>query len=514
VTILSRRELALAFVAFLLLGAALFGPQVAGGGFYWDDWQNAANTHFSREPGLFGALDRATERPVFGYRPVLTTLLVLEHKAFGQHVWLHLAMAVLFGVMTAWALYLLLRTVGFGPLDSAVPAALLLAFPWTDSTRMWATASYDTLAVALYLLGVVLAVRGLREKRPWLTVASLVLYLLASWTYEIVTVGVLASVALYLVVAPRREALRRFALDAGLVAVALALVVSETTRDPQSFSDQADHARVIAGQAFSLLARALVPVGGTPGAVGAVLLAGVVSGALVAVRRGSPEDPRRAWLRRWLAAAGLGALLVAAGYALFVPALPYYRPLEPGTTNRMNVLAAAGYAVLVYALVRVAAGRRPVVAAAICAAIGVGYVVKVADDRSGWERSADIQEQVLAAVHTSIPRSPGRTTIYTFGAPTFAAPGVPVFSLPFDLKAAVRVRYHDASPAAYPIAERTGIQCGAAALYPTGGTYGPAQGAPYGGAVFVDVPAKRAIAIRSRAECVTWRGRLGAGPAG
>jgi hypothetical protein len=490
VTTPPRRELTVAFIAFMLLGAALFGPQVANGGFYWDDWQNAANTHFSREPGLFGALDSATERPVFGYRPVLTTLIVFEHKAFGQHVWLHLAMAALFGALTAWALYLLLRTVGFRPLESALPAALLLAFPWVDSTRMWATAGYDTLAVALYLLGLVLAVAALRRRSTWLTGGSLLLYLLASWTYEIVTIGVLASVAVYLTVAPRRHALRRFGLDVLLVAGALALVASGTTRDPLSLGDQADHAGTLASQSFSLLARALIPVGDVPGWVAAVLLAV----ALVAGRRD----------RRWLATGAVGALFVAAGYALFVPAASYYEPLAPGTTNRMNVLAAAGYALLVYAVVRLATARRPVLAVPLIALIGAGYVVKVEDDQGGWQDSATVQKRVLAAVPTARPG----TTFYTFGAPTFTAPGVPSFSLPFDLKAAVRLRGDDASLAAYPIPGDGGIACGPTQLYPTGGTYGPVQGAAYGRAAFVDVPRRRAIPIGSRAECLTWRARL------
>ena len=162
--------------------------------------------------------------------------------------------------------------------------------------------------------------------------------------------------------------------------------------------------------------------------------------------------------RRWLASGGLGALCVAAGYVLFVPALPHYQPLAPGTTNRMNVLAAVGYAVLVYALVRLAFRRVPIVAAFALIAIGVGYAVQVIDDRGGWERSTREQQRVLA----SIPRPPPGTTVYTFRAPTFAAPGVPVFSLPFDLKAAVRLRYDNPSLAAYPIASSARwIQCGA-----------------------------------------------------
>jgi hypothetical protein len=477
----------------LAAAAALFGPQIANGGFYWDDWQNAANTHFSRSPGLFGALEGATERPVFGYRPVLTTLLAIEHSLFGGHVWLHLAMAAFFGVLVAFALYLLLRTLGFGRLDSALPAGLLLAFPWTDSTRFWATASYDTLAVALYLFGLLLAVRALRARSTWLTVASLVLYLAASWTYEIVTLGVLASVFVYLLVAERRAALRRCALDALLVALALALVASGTTRDPQSVGDQLDHARVIAGQSLALFARALAPVGSLPSWVGAVLLAGVL---LLAWRR---RD-------RWGAMAAAGALYVVAGYLLFVPALPHYQPLEPGTTNRMNVLAAVGFVLLVYALVRMLAGRRDWLAALLCVLVGVGYAVKLGGDEGDWQRSAREQERVLA----SLPGAAlAGTTFYTFGVPTFAGPNVPVFSLPFDLKAAVRLRYDDPSVAAYPLAERDGIVCGRLGLHPTGGSYGPVHGEEYGHAVLVDVPARRAIPIRNRADCLRWQARLG-----
>lgn len=484
----SRRELAVAFAALLLLGAALFGPQVADGGFYWDDWQNAVNVHVAGDPGLFSSLDRGTLRPVFGYRPALTVMLVVEHWALGADKHLHLAMAVLFGVLTAWALYLLLRTCGLAVLEAAVPAALLLLFPWTDSTRMWATASFDTLAVALYLLGAVMAVRGLRSGRRGPVIASLALYLVASWTYEVVTVAILASVALYLRVAPRRDALRRFGLDVAVVAVALAVVVTGTSREPQSFGAQVDHAGTLASQAFSLLARALVPVGSPPGWLGAALLVGLCVWGWFRAER------------RWLGVAAFGALVVAAGYTLFVPAAPYYEPLAPGTTNRMNVLAAVGFALLVYALVRVLV-RRPALAAAVCTLIGAGYVVKVADDESGWQRSARLQAQVLSA----LPDPGGSATFYTFDAPTFAAPGVPVFSLPFDLKAAVRLKYHTHRLSAYPMLGGTVIHCTADLIYPTGGTYSRIHGARYGEAFFVDVPKRRVIPIRSRADCLRSR---------
>jgi hypothetical protein len=306
----------------------------------------------------------------------------------------------------------------------------------------------------------------------------------------VVTIPILASVALYLAVAPRRAALRRWVLDVGVVAVALLVVVTGTSRTPESLSTQVHHAGTLASEAFSLLARALIPVGDVPGVVGAfVLVAASVYGWL----RGE---------RRWVVVAGLGALLVLCGYVLFVPAAPYYRPLSPGTVTRMNVAAAAGYAVLVYALVRLLVGSRPWLAAGVCVVILAGYVVKVAGDEHGWQRSARVQAQVLDA----IPRpSIAGTTYYTVGAPKYVAPGIPAFSLPFDLKAALRLRDHTHLVAAYPLSGANRIVCGPSSLYPTGGSYTRVHGASYGHAVFVDVPSRRASAVRSRADCLRLR---------
>jgi hypothetical protein len=170
----------------------------------------------------------------------------------------------------------------------------------------------------------------------------------------------------------------------------------------------------------------------------------------------------------------------------------------------MNVLAAVGFSLLVYALARLLT-RRPGWAAALCLLIGAGYVVKVADDQSGWQRSARLQAQILR----TLPDPGGRATFYTFGMPTFAAPGVPVFSLPFDLKAAVRLKYHTHRLSAYPVASGTVIHCETDLVYPTGGTYSRVHGALYGEAFFVDVPNRRTIPIRTRADCLRERAALG-----
>jgi hypothetical protein len=206
-------------------------------------------------------------------------------------------------------------------------------------------------------------------------------------------------------------------------------------------------------------------------------------------------------------AAALGALGVAAGYVLFIPAARYYEPLAPGTANRMNVLAAAGFVVLVCALVRMATRRLALV---LLAAIAVGYVVQVRSDQVGWRRSAEVQSEVLSAVRAGVPHPPHGSTIYTFNAPSFVAPGIPAFSLAFDLRAAVRLQYDDGSLRAFPIRGFDVIQCGVASLYPIGGSYSPVHGALYGQAWFVSVPRRRAFRVTSRAQCDALRARLSA----
>ena len=186
----------------------------------------------------------------------------------------------------------------------------------------------------------------------------------------------------------------------------------------------------------------------------------------------------------------------------------------------MNAFGAVGYAALIVGIVSAAsqlALRAPRAQAAataiVCAAIGAGYVVKVAHDERDWQNAAAEQARVLDVVKRTVPNPAAGTTIYTFGAPSFSAPNVPVFSLPFDLKAAVRLAYDDEQLAAYPIRGLDVIRCDPGFLYPQGGTYGRVHGANYGSAVFVDVKRRRAIPIGNRAACLTWRARLGAASA-
>lgn len=55
-------------------------------------------------------------------------------------------------------LYALLR---MPALHAFAVVALVLVFPFSDTTRLWAMAGYNQIAVVLWLLGVLVALRGL-----------------------------------------------------------------------------------------------------------------------------------------------------------------------------------------------------------------------------------------------------------------------------------------------------------------------------------------------------------------
>jgi len=101
--------------------------------------------------------------------------------------------------------------------------------------------------------------------------------------------------------------------------------------------------------------------------------------------------------------------------------------------------------------------------------------------------------------------------------PASTAPGVVAFEAPFDLVGAVRLLWHDQSLYANPspslernfwgnIGADWGIDCTPSSVRPRA-QYAIGGPARYGKAVFVDVPARRSVVIRSRAQCRTWASR-------
>jgi hypothetical protein len=139
----------------------------------------------------------------------------------------------------------------------------------------------------------------------------------------------------------------------------------------------------------------------------------------------------------------------------------------------------------------------------LAALIGAGYVVKVRHDASLWERAADLQKPVLAAIR-ELPPLPDGTTIYTFGHPTEIAPEIYVFAKVYDLGGAARIELGDPTADAFPIASPVQLSCERPGVVPNavGTHFGPSQGARYGRFLFLDLPRRRWSMISSHRECL------------
>ena len=514
---LSAREVAACAGLLAVLGAAAFGSHVLNGGFYNDDWAYLVAYRYS-DGGVLGALGAFSW---LSFRPVGVVYWPLLYAILGTQPSGYLAWTVALAVLLSSCLYALLRTLGMERLHAGIIAALVLLFPAADSTRLWLNASISSLGIVFYLLGTLIAVRGLAtsRRRGWVFHAGAVcLYLLAIWTYEATAGPILLSLLLYRLRTAWRPALARWLVDVAVIGASVVVLGSRSWHEPQALSAQVGHAARIAREALSILTSAALPLG-KPGTVAtAALLAGLAAAGVVVWRLLDERDPARGELRRWLAIAVAGGVALGAGYLAYVPAdADVYSPLRPGQHNRVNNLASIGYVTLVYSLVIVAgtllfrglSGRVAWGAAFALLAgcmIAFGYVQRLERHAAHWDRSARMQEQVLASVRGAVPRPPRGAVLYTFGHPTEAAPGVPVFSAAWDLDGAVKVTWDDPSLAAYPAIPGTTFLCGEssfAARNANNDYLGPqaAQSSPYGSAFVIDVASSRAIRIRDRSAC-------------
>ena len=510
----SAREVATVFLLLGILAAAVFGSHVLKGGFYNDDWSFSVIYRFA--PGFFDAVAGMTWQ---WFRPVTMVYWPLTHALFGLETSLHLAWAIALAVLVSVLLYLLLRTLRMERVHAGVIAALVLLFPPSDSTRLWATGSIALVAIAFYLAGTLVALHGFRRSGRRAVVMHLVavsLYALSVMSYEVAAVAILASGALYAYWSGWRRALPRWIADVAVIATVLALVTSNSWNKPQPLLTQLRHAGIIADQALWVLTYATVPFAGVRRtSVLALLVAVVLAGALVS-RLLPVGDLARAQLRRWLLTAGAAIAAMGVGYAMYVPADPdLYVPLGPGQHNRMNVLAAVGFVLLVYSLAMVAAtlvfrglpnweAWSAGLAVAVGVAIGAGYVQDVRADGRQWDRAARIQEQIVRKVRELVGDPRPGSVLYVSGFPTEAAPGIPTFTAPWDLDGALRIAWDEPSLAAYPAVPGTSLTCGRRRItvHSWLTAFGPAPLGSYGRTFLIDVATSRSMPIRGRASCV------------
>jgi len=510
----ASREFLVALAALAVLAAGVLGGHVAEGGFLSDDFTNAAKA--SAGSGLAG--------PLLSYRPGHAVALALAHELLGPTPFAHLALGLALAVMTSACLFALLRSVGLGRVGAGACAALLLLFPFSDATRLWATGAAVSVALLLVLLGALAALRGLRRRDPVLHVAATALYVTGTLTYEVVGPVVLGSVLLYRSQAPWPRGARRGAVDALAVGAALAFVAWRTPRVVRPTEEWPGRAQQLAGEGLDLLAMAVAPLAGWPASavamfLGAAALVGVPLALSRAVRTRAPWPDG---LTRPLVTAAAGAFVVVSGYALFVPAGDAYAPLAQGLANRVNAVAAPGFVLLVWAGAELAAwallgpagagrrGRRQSALAAIgCLAVGVAYAGEVREDGATYRRAVAMQAGVLDPIRAGA--LPSGSRVYAFGQPVYAAPGVPVFRH-WDMAGAAALAVGDPRTAAYPLYPGTRLSCGRRAVRPDGPSLGAAQESAYGSAFLLDARSARLTAVVGPRDCRRKRSRVRPGP--
>ena len=458
----ARREAALASLGLVLLVALVYGDYVFRGGLLWDDWENGATSHYSYEPGFLGPFDLRQ----MAYRPVLQLLLPLPHLVFGERAPLHLALALALAVAASTAFYALLRAAGGRREFALAAAALALVFPWSSSTRLWPTASLNLVAVVLVFAAATIALRAFRAGEPR-SRALLTACMLAAGvlTYEAVAGLALLLPLLYIRHARSwREVLRRWRVEVAAVAAAALLVALATTKPERG---GLAHVVAIGREGVGLAGRALAPWGFVP-----PLAALLVAAGAVAVRRS---------LARPVA---LSAAALVLAWAPFAPGAAKYVPGASGVYDRVNIVAGFALAALVCSLA--ALTRRRALQLALILAIGAGWVAQERADVNRYAAAASARDASLAAVARGVPDPEPGTVIVLLEPASWQAPGVPRFGRTWDLGAALKLRYGDASISGYPLAPSTPAVCGRRALTARTGLSGSPPPTPYARLVLVD----------------------------
>lgn len=467
----TRRELVLAALALGVVGALAFIPHIRNGGFYLDDWSNGAGALYPPGgPGFGNALSYFYE--LTDYRPVLVLYVPLTYMVLGMHVAYHLALAASLAVLVSVLLYGVLRTLGVPWIHALFVSALVLLFPWFDSTRFWATADQISLALAFMLGGLWIALRGLsRHSYRWHAAAAC-LYLLSILTYEVALPLIAALGAIYVMRAGWRVAKFRWAIDLAVAIGGAIWVGIHTQRTKSGLSGNIHHLGEIIDGGAEILGRTLLPLGSAPTslallALAAILIAGLAARLTMADRFAA----RSGWgLQGWLLLSFGGLAVAVLGWVMFIPADPYYTPVIWGMTNRVNGLAGIGLVMLVYGVFGIVGSLigqlRPrnallglAVTAALGLALGAGYVKVIRRHTPIWDAAYVAEVKALDEIQAVYPHMPSGSTLFTSSYPAYQTLGVPILATTWDVNGMVKTRYGDESLAAYPVISGLSLAC-------------------------------------------------------
>lgn len=520
------RELAFALLALVAVGLAAYWPHISHGGFYSDDWADiAATLHPPGGGGVGDTLDFYSQ--VFPYRPVLILYVPLKYWVLGADPGLQLAWAVCLASIVAALLYTVLRLFGTPWLHAWLIAALTIVFPWSDSTKFWEAASLPSLALAIALAGLLLALVALDRRSLRLHLGAALLYGVSILTYEITLPLIAGFGALYVLRAGWRRARARWGIDLVVVVAAGLWNAAHTNRAVSTISGDLDHLGQIITGGGTIVGRTLWPVGEHSRTT--VML--LVLLAIFALGAGAYAWDRRRWrvdsgwgLPQWLVLGTAGLVVAALGWAMFIPADPYYTPSVLGETNRVNAVACLGAVMLVYAAIGVGVTlvtelirpTRKLAAAAVAVLavmLGAAYVHTLERHSDIWNAAYDNELLVADKIQRRYPDLAPGQTLFVGGTPAFQTLGVPIFEAPWSLNGLVKVRYENGDLTAYtaaalPVQE---IICGPDGVMLTGSE--PMPTGSYGDALLFNAATGRSARPRSRAACERVIGEFAAGPA-
>lgn len=522
---LTIREIILAWGLISVLGVLVYLPHLLHGGFYSDDWADAAGALYPPGGSGFGNALAYFNDLLSSCRPVLILFFPLKYFVFGTHMKYLLALAVLLAILIAVLLYAVLRVLGVPWYHAWLLSALTIVYPWFDSTRFWESASPLSLALVFALAGLWIALVGLSRNSWRLHGCAAALYLLSMLTYEITLPLIASAGVLYVFRAGWKTARVRWGIDLIMVLVAGLWAWTHTPRTVSTLSGDIEHIREIATGGAEMLARTVLPIGTqartgmTLGVLGIAVALGVIAYMLVPRVR---TDSTGWGLREWLFLA-LGGLVVASlGWAMFIPADPYYTPTIFGVTNRVNGVAGFGLIFVAYAalgilgtlvaeVLRKSRGVAVAVTLVLGVTLGVAYVHVLDRHSDLWSEAFRAEAEVVNRVEAEFPDLPPGTTVFTSNHPANLTLGVPIFATTWDLNGMIKVRYEDGTLRAYPVTSELQLACQTDGVGIDGG--GEVIGAaPYGTARLLDIRTGAHSSPRSRRECLAAVNRYPAGP--
>lgn len=474
--------------AFAFIGAsaaALYLPAVFGLGFYYDDWLLQA-TFDDAASSSWRDLFAACRDVEPAGRPGGCVYHATVYKLLGDSPAAYHVLSIVLLAVSTFLLFLLLRRCRMPAWPALLVGLLYVVYPGSDSTRLWPTAVGAQYIIGAFFGGVLLGIAAIQAKgarKALLHAASLALFVLLAFTYEVVLALVAVSGAFYwLATRDLRRSLLRGGADMALSAVFIAyrLFVAPVHEDSgfveaRSSGAWAHRLRVVLEGGWHSWQSLFAPWAVT----GIVVLVAVVVVATVAYRDPSARRLVLAW-----GAVAIGGLAFAALALLpYLPANDAYVPDPSSLFNRLNVAAAPAYCVVFVGLVMMLwhALRRlahPALAAGAAAAMllptAVHQVDFAARSREAYAESWTASKKAVAGLERAAPQLPEDASVVTFGHPIWERGFIPVFAAGWDVRGAIDLRTHVDPPQAVPFV--SSASCGPDSVIESGKRLIPYQG--------------------------------------